>query len=49
MDVAVKGMYWLLEESRVSADFKQFILIGGVHIIEGLIGSVLALFIFDSR
>jgi nucleoside-diphosphate-sugar epimerase len=29
MDVAVKGMFWLLEACRVSADFKQFILIGG--------------------
>lgn len=27
----------------------QFILIGGVHVVEGLIGSVLALFIFASR
>lgn len=29
MDVAVKGMFWLLEACRASADFKQFILIGG--------------------
>jgi UDP-glucose 4-epimerase len=29
MDVAVKGMFWLLEACRVSADFRQFILIGG--------------------
>ncbi|MEX2216021.1 MAG: NAD(P)-dependent oxidoreductase [Phycisphaeraceae bacterium] len=29
MDVAVKGMFWLLEESRESETFKQFILIGG--------------------
>ena len=29
MDVAVKGMFWLLEACRGSADFKQFILIGG--------------------
>lgn len=29
MDVAVKGMFWLLEESRLSATFRQFILIGG--------------------
>lgn len=29
MDVAVKGMYWLLEEARLSKTFKQFILIGG--------------------
>ena len=29
MDVAVKGMFWLLEESRESSTFKQFILIGG--------------------
>ena len=29
MDVAVKGMFWLLEECRVSASFEQFVLIGG--------------------
>jgi UDP-glucose 4-epimerase len=29
MDVAVKGMFWLLEACRVSADFRQFILVGG--------------------
>lgn len=29
MDVAVKGMFWLLEECRLSPSFKQFILIGG--------------------
>ena len=29
MDVAVKGMFWLLEEARTSATFRQFILIGG--------------------
>jgi nucleoside-diphosphate-sugar epimerase len=29
MDVAVKGLFWLLEESRASADFRQFLLIGG--------------------
>jgi len=29
MDVAVKGLFWLLEASRTSAVFKQFILIGG--------------------
>ncbi|NQW01221.1 MAG: NAD(P)-dependent oxidoreductase [Rhodospirillales bacterium] len=29
MDVAVKGMFWLLEEARVSPSFRQFILIGG--------------------
>ena len=29
MDVAVKGMFWLLEECRISPSFKQFILIGG--------------------
>ena len=29
MDVAVKGLFWLLEESRVSETFRQFILIGG--------------------
>jgi UDP-glucose 4-epimerase len=29
MDVAVKGLFWLLEESRVSDAFRQFILIGG--------------------
>lgn len=29
MDVAVKGLFWLLETCRVSATFKQFILIGG--------------------
>ncbi len=29
MDVAVKGMFWLLEAARESITFKQFILIGG--------------------
>ena len=29
MDVAVKGMFWLLEACRASTDFRQFILIGG--------------------
>jgi len=29
MDVAVKGLFWLLETSRLSATFQQFILIGG--------------------
>lgn len=29
MDVTVKGLFWLLEECRVSSSFKQFILIGG--------------------
>jgi len=29
MDVAVKGMFWLLEACRVSPSFRQFILIGG--------------------
>ncbi|SVC53401.1 uncharacterized protein METZ01_LOCUS306255, partial [marine metagenome] len=29
MDVTVKGLFWLLEECRVSSTFEQFILIGG--------------------
>jgi nucleoside-diphosphate-sugar epimerase len=29
MDVAVKGLFWLLESARQSPAFKQFILIGG--------------------
>jgi UDP-glucose 4-epimerase len=29
MDVAIKGMFWLLEECRRSPTFQQFILIGG--------------------
>ncbi|MEO5766842.1 MAG: NAD(P)-dependent oxidoreductase [Polyangia bacterium] len=29
MDVAVKGMFWLLEECRISPTFQQFLLIGG--------------------
>ena len=29
MDVAVKGLFWLLETGRASQTFKQFILIGG--------------------
>jgi nucleoside-diphosphate-sugar epimerase len=29
MDVAVKGLFWLLEECRASQAFRQFILIGG--------------------
>jgi nucleoside-diphosphate-sugar epimerase len=29
MDVTVKGLFWLLEECRTSAAFRQFILVGG--------------------
>jgi nucleoside-diphosphate-sugar epimerase len=29
MDVAVKGLFWLLEECRASASFEQLVLIGG--------------------
>jgi nucleoside-diphosphate-sugar epimerase len=29
MDVAIKGLFWLLEASRTSPTFQQFILIGG--------------------
>lgn len=29
MDVTVKGLFWLLEECRTSATFKQFLLVGG--------------------
>ncbi len=29
MDVTVKGLFWLLEECRVSTTFEQFVLIGG--------------------
>ncbi len=29
MDVAVKGLFWLLEECRASAAFRQFLLVGG--------------------
>lgn len=29
MDVAIKGMFWLLEEARLSPIFEQFILVGG--------------------
>ncbi len=29
MDVAVKGLFWLLETCRTSPTFRQFILIGG--------------------
>ncbi len=29
MDVTVKGLFWLLEASRASATFRQFILLGG--------------------
>jgi len=29
MDVAVKGLFWLLESCRTSATFRQFILLGG--------------------
>lgn len=29
MDVAVKGLFWILEECRTSKTFQQFILIGG--------------------
>ncbi len=29
MDVAIKGMFWLLEACRVSPTFRQFVLVGG--------------------
>src|SRR4051812_38923548 len=29
MDVAIKGMFWLLESCRTSSTFQQFIMIGG--------------------
>jgi nucleoside-diphosphate-sugar epimerase len=29
MDVAIKGLFWLLEEARVSGTFERFVLIGG--------------------
>lgn len=29
IDVTVKGLFWLLEECRISSSFRQFILIGG--------------------
>jgi UDP-glucose 4-epimerase len=29
MDVAIKGMFWLLESCRTSPTFRQFIMIGG--------------------
>jgi nucleoside-diphosphate-sugar epimerase len=29
MDVTVKGLFWLLEEARISQHFQQFIIIGG--------------------
>jgi nucleoside-diphosphate-sugar epimerase len=29
MDVAIKGMFWLLEACRTSSTFEQFILVGG--------------------
>ena len=29
MDVAIKGLFWILEECRASKSFEQFILIGG--------------------
>jgi len=29
MDVAIKGMFWLLEESRLSPTFQQLLLVGG--------------------
>ncbi len=29
MDVAVKGLFWLLEAARASSTFRQFVLIGG--------------------
>jgi UDP-glucose 4-epimerase len=29
MDVAIKGMFWLLEACRLSSSFEQFLLIGG--------------------
>lgn len=29
MDVAVKGMFWLLEACRLSSTFKQFLMVGG--------------------
>ena len=29
MDVAIKGLFWLLEEARSSSTFQQFVLLGG--------------------
>jgi UDP-glucose 4-epimerase len=29
IDIAIKGMFWLLEECRSNPDFQQFILVGG--------------------
>jgi nucleoside-diphosphate-sugar epimerase len=29
MDVAIKGLFWLLEECRASPNFRQFLLVGG--------------------
>jgi UDP-glucose 4-epimerase len=29
IDVSVKGLFWILEECRVSTSFKQFVLVGG--------------------
>jgi UDP-glucose 4-epimerase len=29
MDVTVKGLFWLLEECRISSTFRQFVLVGG--------------------
>ncbi len=29
MDVAIKGMFWLLEECRLSDSFEQFLMVGG--------------------
>ena len=28
MDISIKGFFWLLEESRISSTFRQFILVG---------------------
>jgi len=33
MDVAVKGLFWLLETCRISPTFEQFILLGGDNVI----------------
>jgi UDP-glucose 4-epimerase len=29
MDVAIKGLFWVLEEARISSAFEQFVLLGG--------------------
>jgi hypothetical protein len=48
MDVAIKGMFWLLEACRSSATFERFVLVGDDAAIRRL-GSKLSTFVWMNR